>query len=81
MSEQEDLQRGLGRVEGKLDAVLEHLKASDERHSKLEPRVRAVENRQFYVVGAAASLAFVFAKVDFTKLVAIAAHASTAVGG
>jgi hypothetical protein len=73
------LERDLGSVEGKLDLILEHLKASDARNAALEPRVRSVESKLIYFSGAAAAVAFFFAKVDFTKLVSIA-HAA-GVGG
>jgi hypothetical protein len=76
----DELQRGLGRVEGKLDAVLEHLKASDTKHTALEGRVRKVEGKQLYLSGAAFAAAFVLAKVDFTKIISVA-HAAAGVMG
>jgi hypothetical protein len=69
------LERDLGSVEGKLDLILAHIKASDERHAALEPRVRSVENKLLYFSGAAAAASFILAKVDFTKIVAVA-HAA-----
>jgi hypothetical protein len=68
--------RDFGRMEGKLDAVLEHLKGIDERYGKLEGRVRKAEGKLIWVTGAAAAATFVLSKVDFTKLVAVA-HAAT----
>jgi hypothetical protein len=72
VSEQSELQRDLGRVEGKLDSILELLKGSATQHASLEARVRKVENKQYYLSGAAFAAAFVLAKVDFTKLLAVA---------
>jgi hypothetical protein len=72
MSEQSDLQRDLGRVEGKLDSVLAILKSNETNHASLEARVRKVESKQFYFSGAAFAAAFILAKVDFTKLIAAA---------
>lgn len=68
--------RDLGRVEGKLDMVLDRLKAIDERHAALEPRVGKLEGKLLYFSGAAVSLAFLLGKVDFTKLIAVATAAS-----
>jgi hypothetical protein len=65
-------ERDLGRVEGKLDMVLERLAAIDARHAALEPRVRKLEGKLLYFSGAAVSLAVLLAKVDFTKIIAVA---------
>lgn len=72
MSEQSELQRDLGRVEGKLDSVITMLEGSGKKHTELEARVRKVEGRQLYWRGAAFAAAFVLAKVDITKLIALA---------
>jgi hypothetical protein len=75
MEDNEVPPRDFGRMEGKLDAVLEHLKGIDERHTKLEARVHKVEGKQIWFAGAAAAATFIFAKVDFTKLISVA-HAA-----
>jgi hypothetical protein len=75
MSEQSDLQRDLGRVEGKLDSVINMLTENGKKHTDLEERVRKVEGRQLYWSGASFAAAFILAKVDFTKLIAAATAA------
>lgn len=52
MSELADLQRSVGRVEGKLDAFIDQMKVQDNRTTDLEVRQRKVENRQHYWAGA-----------------------------
>jgi hypothetical protein len=62
-----EIQRSLGRVEGKLDLLLAALKernardetrhaAHDERHDGHDARLRKVENRQYWLSGAGAAL-------------------------
>jgi hypothetical protein len=75
MSEQSDLQRDLGRVEGKLDSVINLLTENGKKHTELEERVRKVEGRQLYWSGAAFAAAFLLTKLDFTKLLAAATAA------
>lgn len=75
MSEQSELQRDLGRVEGKLDSVLELLKGNATSHHELEKRVRKVEGKLLYFSGASLVIGVVLAKIDFTKLVAVASAA------
>jgi hypothetical protein len=72
----ETTDRDLGRVEGKLDMVLERLDAIDARHSALEPRVRKLEGKLLYFSGAAMALAIFIGKVDFTKVIAVASAAA-----
>lgn len=64
--------RDLYRVEGKLDLVIDILKQGGVKHDELEERVRKVESKLVYFTGISMALAFVFAKIDFTKLLAIA---------
>ena len=87
MSDQSELQRDLGRVEGKLDSVIEMLKANDTKHaaadikySGLEVRVRKMEGRLLYFTGAGVGIALFLTKVDFTKLLSVA-HAAVGAGG
>lgn len=75
MSEQSELQRDLGRVEGKLDSVIELLKAGGAKHEELEKRVRKVEGKLLYFSGASLVVGVVLAKLDFTKIIAIASAA------
>jgi hypothetical protein len=64
MSEGE-VQRSMGRIEGKLDAVLDQLKAHTDLHGRLEGRVRKVEGRQHWYSGAGAAIGLVLG--FFTK--------------
>lgn len=72
MSEQSDLQRDLGRVEGKLDSVIELLKDNGAKHVALEGRVRKVEGKLLYFSGISLAIGVFLSKVDFTKLIAAA---------
>jgi hypothetical protein len=51
----QELQRGLGRVEGKLDQVLQHLEAhfedDKERFASLDGRLAKVEKKVWYASG------------------------------
>lgn len=76
MSEQSDLQRDLGRVEGKLDSVIELLKGQGAQHTQLEARVRKVEGKLLYFSGASLAIGVFLSKMDFTKLIAIASASS-----
>lgn len=77
MDEQSELQRGLGRVEGKLDALLASLAAQDQKDAEFETRLRKVEGRLLYFSGASVAIGVFLAKVDFTKLIAVAHAAGT----
>lgn len=65
----EDVQRLLGRIEGKVDMLVDQGRIQDDRHNalegrvreiegggELEARVRRVEGRQHWYAGAAAAL-------------------------
>jgi hypothetical protein len=63
----DEIQRSLGRVEGKVDLLLAELKernarddarhaAHDERHAGQDARLRKVENRQYWLSGGGAVL-------------------------
>jgi hypothetical protein len=54
MSDNTDLHRAVGRIEGKLDTFIEQMKAQDNRATELEVRTRKVENRQHWYSGAGA---------------------------
>jgi hypothetical protein len=56
MTIQSDLQRSVGRIEGKLDAFIKQMKDQDDRATDLEARMRGVENRQHWYSGVAAAL-------------------------
>lgn len=49
-----ELQRAVGRIEGKIDNFIEQMKVQDDRHGKLDTRVRKVEGRQHWYAGATA---------------------------
>lgn len=55
-----ELQRSLGRVEGKLDALIDattaHETRREERFNGVEQRIRKVEARQHWYSGAAAAI-------------------------
>ncbi len=52
-----EIQRALGKIEGKIDTFILQMKVQDDRHFGLEKRVRSVENQQYLYAGAAAVLA------------------------
>jgi hypothetical protein len=60
-----DLHRAVGRVEGKLDSVIDMLTAGnarhDARHDGFDKRVAAVEKRQAWYSGAAAAVGAIVA--------------------
>lgn len=56
MSELAEIHRSVGRIEGKLDTLMDDLSGRDERTGRLEGRVRTVENRQHWYSGAGAVL-------------------------
>ena len=51
-----EMQRSIGRIEGKLDTFLEQMKAQDDRTMKQEVRLRKVENRQHWYSGIGAAI-------------------------
>lgn len=51
-----EIQRSVGRIEGQSAAFIEQMKVQDERATKLEVRVRGVENKQHWYSGAGAIL-------------------------
>jgi hypothetical protein len=58
-----DMHRAIGRMEGKLDSVLEERKAERERITEIEGRTRKVENRQHWYSGAGAVLGAILGAV------------------
>lgn len=50
-----EIQRSLGRLEGKLDRVVEEVKANNDNHTRndgdMDKRLRKVEGRQYYHSG------------------------------
>lgn len=64
---EDDIRYSLGEMNGKLDMLIEQGKVQDDRaveteartvkrHDELEARVRAVENKQWWLAGAAAGI-------------------------
>jgi hypothetical protein len=51
-----EIQRSVGRIEGQTGSFIEQMKVQDDRTTKLELRVRGVENRQHWYSGAGAVL-------------------------
>lgn len=51
MSDMDELQRALGRVEGKLDTFIAQMATQDNRTTELEVRVRRTENKQYWLSG------------------------------
>lgn len=70
MENEGDLQRGLGRVEGKLDTVLTKLAEIGLLYNGLETRIRKVEAKLYYVSGGAAVAGFILSKIDYSILFA-----------
>jgi hypothetical protein len=54
MSELTDIQRSLGRIEGKLDSHLDHMKTRDQADMERDKRIASVERRQWWLSGVAA---------------------------
>ena len=54
-----EIHRSIGRVEGKLDALIASVKASNDNHDGLETRVRKVEHKQYWFSGAASVIGMV----------------------
>jgi hypothetical protein len=52
----EELQRALGRLEGKLDAILENFKTSNKRFEGIEERLLDVEKKVWYAAGLSGAL-------------------------
>ncbi len=51
-----DLHRAVGRIEGKLDSVIDMLTTGNARHDGFDKRVAAVEKKQAWYSGAAAAV-------------------------
>lgn len=52
----DEVQRSMGRIEGKLDTFIAQMKAQDDRTTAQEVRLRKVENRQHWYSGAGAAI-------------------------
>jgi hypothetical protein len=63
MTENIELQRAVGRIEGKLDSFIAKLDAGDSRHESAEKRIGAVERKQAWYAGAAATVGAIAAYV------------------
>lgn len=46
-----DLNRAIGRIEGKIDAFIKQMETHDIRTTDIETRLRAVENKQWWMAG------------------------------
>jgi hypothetical protein len=57
MTQNPDMRHALGRIEGQLTLVIEMLKSGDDRHERLDKRVRWVENKAAGYASAAAVVA------------------------
>jgi hypothetical protein len=55
-----DVKVSIARVETKLDTFIEQMAKQDDRTTKLDARVRKVENRQHWYSGAAAVVGTLF---------------------
>ncbi len=56
-------QRALGRIDGKIDTIIEQMKRQDDRVTDLEVRTRKVENQQYWFSGAGGALGVIFGAV------------------
>lgn len=65
-----EIQRSLGRLEGKVDLILEGIKEHEERDEarfeNIEKRVALVERKIWYATGIGAALAFILSKLNST---------------
>lgn len=46
-----DLNRAIGRIEGKIDAFIKQMETHDTRTTDIEVRLRSVENKQWWMAG------------------------------
>ena len=53
---EEEILRGLGRLEGKMDSLMSSIKEINRDVAKHDSRIRSLESRQSWVIGAAAVL-------------------------
>lgn len=60
----EELQRALGRVEGKLDALIAQTVITQREQSILDERVTSLEKRVWYAAGAAGAFAYILATLS-----------------
>lgn len=71
----DDIALLLGEVRGELKGMRETMVSLaarlDRDLSDKEQRLRKIERRQIWISGAAAAVAFVFAKIDMTQLISI----------
>jgi hypothetical protein len=78
----EKLDRDLGRVEGKLDGIATQLAALstsliardekvDARFAAHSQRIDSVERKQWLMIGGGTVVAWVFARIDLTKVFAL----------
>lgn len=56
MSDNTELHRAVGRIEGKLDTFIAQMAAQDDRTTDLEVRTRKVESRQHWYSGVGAGI-------------------------
>jgi len=61
MTQDTELHRAVGRIEGQLGTVIDMLKAGDGRHDRHEKRIGAVEKKQAWYSGAAAAVGVIAA--------------------
>jgi len=66
MNKQEDILFAMGRLEGKVDALLASIRKHDQELSELEVRLRQLEQYKFLTLGAAGVIGgIVSALMDF----------------
>jgi len=53
-----ELQRAIGRVEGKMDTFIAQMQAHDDRTTGLEVRTRNVENKQYWLSGLGSAVGY-----------------------
>jgi len=61
MTQDTELHRAVGRIEGQLGTVIDMLKSGDGRHERHEKRIGAVEKKQAWYSGAAAAVGVIAA--------------------
>ena len=65
----DEMERSMGRVEGKLDALINsfntHTELNEKRHSKIAERVGTVEKKVWWLTGIGAAIAFIGSKLTW----------------
>lgn len=58
MTDQLDIMKALGHLEGKVEGFLEVLRTNQIQHTDFETRLRSIERSKYYIIGVAAAASF-----------------------